>query len=647
MNLEEKMEPKSTSQHHQQNQAATELPSASVAMNVDLMLSALLLQPNLAYLPETQLATRFEVPEELAAEAIRLSANKRHRKIVRRFSFRQFIQILKEKMVPIRNRMEKHAVLSLLLTFLIAAIGIGFTMLQNQIPNWHGFGTALQFIFVVVGTVLIVGAILAQMLILLFVAQVRYAWFLAGIWTAILFAVSLPSVIIDSGQAVLKSGMNFPELIVMVCFGFLIVGVFDGIFNSTICIAGAYLKVSKEEKQEQARSRREKIARLMQIQAQIEGCEYPPSKKTGPLYQSYRRFWPYSTLAVAAVLEILMILASLYRPFHGHVETIAVSSVKGGPFTGVITLLTDAILVLLGYWSRTSREAFLNLVSVMGMRLAFLIIDNQRYDTGRPLMFLVALLLGVFATAVFIYGGYYGAEVQRKSIYQKGRQQGDVQALYAEMTRLKLQLGQVYKTVTVMAVDASQSTEMKHGQEPMAVEYSFRSYQDWIASVCHKFGGQIHSTAGDGAIVSFSDAVKAYLAAKCLQSTINQFNQEENRLKKPFRIRIGIHTGQILGEIDSVVFTSVIDIAAHLEEVAPVGGIAITDPTRQLLAAEFPDERFAELSDLVDREAVYVALNPLDTIPIEWSNPDESEVSNTHVSTAPVSKPREAVPEKA
>jgi len=55
-----------------------------------------------------------------------------------------------------------------------------------------------------------------------------------------------------------------------------------------------------------------------------------------------------------------------------------------------------------------------------------------------------------------------------------------------------------------------------------------------------------------------------------------------------------------------VPFNELIDIAAHVEREAPVGGIAVTQRVVENLA----DERVAALKDQVDGQNVYVVLNP-------------------------------------
>jgi class 3 adenylate cyclase len=157
-----------------------------------------------------------------------------------------------------------------------------------------------------------------------------------------------------------------------------------------------------------------------------------------------------------------------------------------------------------------------------------------------------------------------------------------------------------------MVVDAARSAEMKSHADSLAIEYSFREYQEWIAQISGSLRGRVHSTAGDGAIVSFPSAPDAFLAARRLQTDLERFNREVNRLPSPFRLRIGLHVGEVAGDLGKVEFAEVIDVAAHVQGASPVGGIAATEEAVAGLARE----EFVPLADQVDGHRVYLAMNP-------------------------------------
>jgi class 3 adenylate cyclase len=202
--------------------------------------------------------------------------------------------------------------------------------------------------------------------------------------------------------------------------------------------------------------------------------------------------------------------------------------------------------------------------------------------------------------------GYLALVVQNRAAKEVSLQRNDQATLLAEMVRIQWKLSNEAAAVCVLVVDAAKSSEMKASADPLAVEYVFREYQEWLEAICNAREGRVHSTAGDGAVVAFHTCGLALSAARRIQTDLFQFNKDVNRLQQPFRLRIGLHTGEIIGDINEVQFTEVIDIAAHIESACPIGGIAVTDDVVQRL----PDEQFVDLDVMVDGHRVYLVTNP-------------------------------------
>jgi class 3 adenylate cyclase len=106
--------------------------------------------------------------------------------------------------------------------------------------------------------------------------------------------------------------------------------------------------------------------------------------------------------------------------------------------------------------------------------------------------------------------------------------------------------------------------------------------------------------------VAFSDCKSAFTAARRIQTDLDRFNREVNRLSMPFRLRIGLHVGQVVGDLDEVEFTEVIDIAAHIQDAAPIAGIAASDA----VVASLVEDEFVPLAKEIDGHKVHLALNP-------------------------------------
>ena len=138
-----------------------------------------------------------------------------------------------------------------------------------------------------------------------------------------------------------------------------------------------------------------------------------------------------------------------------------------------------------------------------------------------------------------------------------------------------------------LSVDIVGSTRLKSESDPLSVEFTFNEYHRYVETVCRKHGGRVHSTAGDGVTCYFDRPDHAFAAGKALLSGLFEFNAFRNRLGKDVEIRAGLHSGSVLApgrDLGSVNFAHVIDIAAHLQKLAPTGCLALSDQ----LAAYLP-----------------------------------------------------------
>lgn len=211
------------------------------------------------------------------------------------------------------------------------------------------------------------------------------------------------------------------------------------------------------------------------------------------------------------------------------------------------------------------------------------------------IMVMICTLIGVLAAQVQVL------------LTQRNRRQGrSPAALLAERVMLQRRLNLGRQATCVLVVDVARSTKMKDGADPLKVEWSFREYQALVATVGAAHGGEVLSTAGDGAVLLFARAGDAVQAARSIQTEIGAFNQRRNRMSQPFRLRIGLHLGETTSDLAQAPFHEVIDKAAHIESVAPIGGIALSGR----VAAEVPELQVVALANRIDDEEVMVVLNP-------------------------------------
>jgi class 3 adenylate cyclase len=178
---------------------------------------------------------------------------------------------------------------------------------------------------------------------------------------------------------------------------------------------------------------------------------------------------------------------------------------------------------------------------------------------------------------------FLGFRQSRKWLAKGRAQDGDVDALVGELLEVQWRLTSTPSDVYVMVVDVAGSTKMKAGCDVLDAEFSFGCYQTWVKSIVLQHCGRIEATAGDSAISAFGNAKQAVSASWQILGDLDRFNQMSNRLPCAFRLRIALHKGPVLSSLSQVQFSHVIDVAAHVEKVSPVNGMALTDPFTQLL----------------------------------------------------------------
>ena len=162
------------------------------------------------------------------------------------------------------------------------------------------------------------------------------------------------------------------------------------------------------------------------------------------------------------------------------------------------------------------------------------------------------------------------------------------QDLLRQLNQLQDRLTSGRQEMTFLSVDIVGSTRMKEGADPLAVEYTFSEYQEFVSRISQKYGGRVHSMAGDGIISAFDHPQQAFMAAKNIHAGLIELNTLRNRIGIPIILRSGIHSGAVIapksGDITSVSFSHVIDLASHLQKSAPAGGIAVSDTATSQIA---------------------------------------------------------------
>lgn len=378
-----------------------------------------------------------------------------------------------------------------------------------------------------------------------------------------------------------------------------------------VATLGAYANMNRELALRTLLSRQELLDRLLEVRDTLRGMsnrQEPTALRTTRRWLDIMRarIYPVS-FAMAIVLALSFVLPmSILDPKGVMLSPQTVGeNISPGIMVFMLALLGVgfAAQVWLGFMAGGPIRALKAMIFYAAGSFLVYLLPIGSYGLQKQIEhFSVAQWLGSYGM-IFLSGvvGGVGALVERSSARRRLILSNDPVALHAEMLDLEWRLRPQSRRVCVMVVDAERSSLMKSESDPLEAEWTFREYQKYLARISESFMGTVHSTAGDGAVIGFPAAGQAYLAARQIQHDLADFNQRVNRLKRPFRLRIGLHAGQVEGDLDKVQFTAVIDIAAHVEKVCKAGEIAMTEP----VAAELAQVPVHEIAQNVDGFVVF------------------------------------------
>lgn len=400
---------------------------------------------------------------------------------------------------------------------------------------------------------------------------------------------------------------NQTMLPVMMFFGMSVLTILYGFVGVGFSSLGGYLRFRREEANLRRRSRQELLQRLFEIEEALRRPEVPLEQPRLPWLNAIRRNIFLWSGVTGAALGLIVSLSMVVFP--APPEGSNPSEAYTGFFVTQLVLSVVAILLQMGMaflGGGPVRSILVSLVFGYASTLVAFIPIGSSVSRVMSENMLANFIAGTTMAVLFGLFAGLGASVEQRALQARRRQANDPQVLLSEFVEIQRLLNPTSKSKCVMVVDAARSSAMKANADPLVAEWSFRAYQEFIAEHVRTCGGAIYSTAGDGAMASFDSAACAFECARTIQTKIADFNAYVNKLKDPFRLRIGIHCGEVSGELDEVQFTAVLDIAAHVEAASQVGGIAVTASVKDQL----PDHRFAEIQDVIDEQRVYLALNP-------------------------------------
>jgi len=141
-----------------------------------------------------------------------------------------------------------------------------------------------------------------------------------------------------------------------------------------------------------------------------------------------------------------------------------------------------------------------------------------------------------------------------------------------------------YREITFVDIDVAGSTNLKEGESKESVVYSFLQYNQTLDNLAQKYHGEVFNRIGDERIFIFKNPTDAVNMGIELQNALLKFNKDKtkNRLNQPFKVRIGINTGDIL--IDKTVESSdvaeyTLDVTCHLQKYGEPDTVYISENT--------------------------------------------------------------------
>jgi class 3 adenylate cyclase len=152
-------------------------------------------------------------------------------------------------------------------------------------------------------------------------------------------------------------------------------------------------------------------------------------------------------------------------------------------------------------------------------------------------------------------------------------------------------------TVTLVFTDVVDSTVLTARLGDRAWMETVRRHHDVIRETAEAHSGTVVETQGDGAMLAFGSARRAVVCAREIQLAIGRVFAHTS---PPIRVRIGIHTGDVLQEEDRF-FGTTVNYAARVASHALGGEVLVSRLVHDLVegaAIDFLESRDVELKGL-------------------------------------------------
>ena len=153
---------------------------------------------------------------------------------------------------------------------------------------------------------------------------------------------------------------------------------------------------------------------------------------------------------------------------------------------------------------------------------------------------------------------------------------------------------EVRKNVTVVFSDVVGSTALGERLDPEALRRLLTGYFEEMKTILEQHGGVVREFIGDAVMAIFGiplsredDALRAVRAAAQMRDRLHELNDGyEQQWGFRLKVRTGVNTGEVVTReeaTDTLVLGDAINVAARLEQNAPMGEVLIGDQTFRLV----------------------------------------------------------------
>ena len=164
-------------------------------------------------------------------------------------------------------------------------------------------------------------------------------------------------------------------------------------------------------------------------------------------------------------------------------------------------------------------------------------------------------------------------------------------------------------TVTLVFTDVVDSTVIAARLGDHAWMETVRRHHDVIGETVAAHGGKVVATQGDGAMIVFGSARRSVACSQEIQVAIGRAFEDAS---PPIRVRIGIHTGDVLQE-EGRFFGTTVNYAARVASHALGGEILVSRLVHDLVegaGVDFLESRDVELKGLDGTHRLYAVAVP-------------------------------------